>query len=124
GDLHLDALALAAGIVVLVGLVRRGGVGAIAGYVVLGGGPWLAIHESGLHATLAGVILGLMAPTRPIRQRRFIDEGALTDLSSPGAAHETIVLAKESVSVVEYLEHLLHPWTSFVILPIFALANA
>ena len=96
----------------------------IAVYVLLGVGLWLAIHESGLHATLAGVILGLMAPTRPIRQRRLIDEDALTDLSSPGAAHETMVLAKESVSVVEYLEHLLHPWTSFVILPIFALANA
>jgi NhaA family Na+:H+ antiporter len=124
GDIHLDALALAAGIVLLVGVVRRAGVRPIAVYVLLGVGLWLAIHESGLHATLAGVILGLMAPTRPIRQRRFIDEDALTDLSSPEAAHETIVLAKESVSVVEYLEHLLHPWTSFVILPIFALANA
>ena len=73
----------------------------IAVYVLLGVGLWLAIHESGLHATLAGVILGLMAPTRPIRQRRLIDEDALTDLSSPGAAHETMVLARESVSVVE-----------------------
>jgi len=124
GDIHLDALALAAGIAVLVGLVRRAGVRPIAVYVLLGVGLWLALHESGLHATLTGVILGLMAPTRPIRQRRYIDEEALTDLSSPEAAHETMVLAKESVSVVEYLEHLLHPWTSFVILPIFALANA
>ena len=124
GDIRLDALALAAGIVVLVGLVRRAGVRQFAVYVLLGVGLWLALHESGLHATLVGVILGLMAPTRPIRQRRFIDETALTDLSSAEAARETMVLAKESVSVVEYLEHLLHPWTSFVILPIFALANA
>jgi NhaA family Na+:H+ antiporter len=124
GDIRLDALVLAAGIVLVIGLFRRSGVRPISVYVLLGVGLWLAIHESGLHATLAGVILGLMAPTRPIRQRRLIDEEALTDLSSPGAAHETMVLAKESVSVVEYLEHLLHPWTSFVILPIFALANA
>jgi NhaA family Na+:H+ antiporter len=124
GDIDLVALSVAAGIVLVVGIARRAGVRQIGVYVLLGVGLWLAIHESGLHATLTGVILGLMAPTRPIRQRRLIDEGALTDLSSPGAVHETMVLAKESVSVVEYLEHLLHPWTSFVILPIFALANA
>jgi len=124
GDIDLIALSVAAGIVLVVGIARRAGVRQIAVYVLLGVGLWLAIHESGLHATLAGVILGLMAPTRPIRQRRLIDESALTDLSSPEAVHETMVLAKESVSVVEYLEHLLHPWSSFVILPIFALANA
>jgi NhaA family Na+:H+ antiporter len=123
-DIRLDALAVAAGLVLVVGLVRRAGVRPIAVYVLLGVGLWLALHESGLHATLAGVILGLMAPTRPIRQRQWVDEEALTDLTSASAAHETAVLARESVSVVEWLEHLLHPWTSFVILPLFALANA
>jgi Na+/H+ antiporter NhaA len=123
-DIRLDALAVAAGIVVLVGLARRMGVRPIPVYVLLGIGLWLALHESGLHATLVGVILGLMAPTRPIRQRQWVDEEALTDLTTAVAAHETAVMARESVSVVEWLEHLLHPWTSFVILPLFALANA
>jgi NhaA family Na+:H+ antiporter len=54
------------------------------------------MFESGVHATIAGVVLGLLTPTR------------LADGSSP----------------VETLEHALHPWTSFVIVPLFALANA
>ena len=45
-------------------------------------------------------------------------------MSTPETARETVVLARESVSVVAWLEHLLHPWTSFVIVPLFALANA
>ena len=65
-----------------------------------------------------------MAPARPLRQRELIDETALRDLSTPEAARETATLARESVSVVEWLEHVLHPWTSFVIVPLFALANA
>jgi Na+/H+ antiporter NhaA len=65
-----------------------------------------------------------MTPTRPIRQYELIDESALTDLSTPQAARETASLARESVSVVEWLEYRLHPWTGFVIVPLFALANA
>ncbi len=118
------ALGVAALLIVVVALARWSGVRHLSVYVVLGLALWLAVEESGVHATLVGVILGLMAPTRPIRQRQLIDEDALTDLSSVGAAHETAVMARESVSVVEWLEHLLHPWTSFVILPLFALANA
>jgi Na+:H+ antiporter, NhaA family len=91
----LAALALVGAIVV----VQRVGVDAVAVYVVLGAGLWLALHESGVHATLAGVALGLLTPTRPRRRG-------------------------ESESVVEWLEHGLHPWTSFVIVPLFALANA
>jgi NhaA family Na+:H+ antiporter len=91
----LAALAVVGAIVV----VQRLGVDAVAVYVVLGAGLWLALHESGVHATLAGVALGLLTPTR--RRRRGASE-----------------------SVVEWLEHGLHPWTSFVIVPLFALANA
>jgi NhaA family Na+:H+ antiporter len=118
------ALGVAAVLLVLVALARWAGVRHMAVYFALGLGLWLAVEESGVHATLVGVILGLMAPTRPVRQRQLIEEDVLTDLSSVEAAHETTVLARESVSVVEWLEHLLHPWTSFVILPLFALANA
>jgi NhaA family Na+:H+ antiporter len=85
---------------------------------------WLAMHEAGLHATLAGVVLGLLAPTRPARQPELVDAAELADVSSPEAARHTVTLARESVSVVEWLEHTLHPWTGFVIVPLFALANA
>jgi Na+/H+ antiporter NhaA len=53
----------------------------------------------------------------------MIDVEALTDLSGVLAARETSDLARGSVSVVEWLQHVLHPWTSYVIVPIFALAN-
>jgi len=123
-DIHLDALAIALGLFVGVGVARLVGIQAVWFYVLLGALMWLAMFESGVHTTLVGVMLGLMAPTQPARQRHLIDEQSLLDLSSAPAAHQTAVLARESVSVVEWLEHLLHPWTSFVILPLFALANA
>jgi NhaA family Na+:H+ antiporter len=118
------ALEVALALVAAVAAMRKVGVVAIPGYVVVGAALWLALYESGVHATLTGVVLGLMAPTQPIRQRQLIDETALTDISTVEAARETAVLARESVSVVEWLEHLLHPWSSFVIVPLFALANA
>jgi NhaA family Na+:H+ antiporter len=122
--INLEALLVAIVLAAAVVVARRLGINALPVYGILGGAMWLALHESGLHATLVGVVLGLMAPTRPVRQRELVDETALTDLSSVSAARETTRLARESVSVVEWLEHLLHPWTSFVIVPLFALANA
>jgi NhaA family Na+:H+ antiporter len=105
-------------------LLRVLGVTRIAPFVVLGVVLWLAVHESGVHATIAGVVLGLLTPTRPFRRAELIDEDDLTDLSSVDAVRETATLARQSVSVVEYLEHVLHPWTSLLIVPLFALANA
>jgi len=123
-DVSFRALEVALLLVATVAVMRKVGVVAIPAYVVVGAALWLALYESGLHATLAGVVLGLMAPTAPIRQRHLIDETALTDLSTVDAARETAMLARESVSVVEWLEHVLHPWSSFFIVPLFALANA
>jgi NhaA family Na+:H+ antiporter len=123
-DIELEALLVAVLLAVSIVVARRLGINAVPVYGILGVAMWLALHESGLHTTLVGVVLGLMAPTRPVRQRELVDETALTDLSTVASARETTRLARESVSVVEWLEHLLHPWTSFVIVPLFALANA
>jgi NhaA family Na+:H+ antiporter len=122
--IEVDALIVAIGLGGAVVAMRAAGIRPVLAYVAVGAGMWLALHESGLHATLVGVILGLMTPTRPIRQPQLIDEADLTNLSTPDAARETAILARESVSVVEWLEYRLHPWTSFVIVPLFALANA
>jgi NhaA family Na+:H+ antiporter len=66
--------------------------------VVVGCLLWLMLHEAGLNATLAGVAMGLLAPSKP--------------------------RAASELSEVECLEQLLHPWASFVVVPLFALANA
>ena len=105
-------------------LVRRAGVHSTWVYVVIGGVVWFGLYEAGIHPTIAGVVMGLLAPSTPRLQPEFIDSEELADLSDADAAHTTSELAKGSVSVVEWLQHVLHPWTSFVIVPIFALANS
>ncbi|HEX5587735.1 MAG TPA: Na+/H+ antiporter NhaA [Acidimicrobiia bacterium] len=119
----MAAVAAVGFLLAMIGL-RLVGVRSLLPYVVLGAGVWIAVQDSGVHATIAGVVLGLLAPTRPFRQPDMVDADKLADVSTVETAHETVVLARESVSVVEWLEHLLHPWTSYVIVPVFALANA
>ncbi len=108
---------------VIVGL-RRAGVQRIGVYVVVGVIFWYVVKRSGLHATLAGVVLGLLTPTKPFLRDDLIDEDVLADVSNLHAAEETVRMARGSVSVIERLEHRLYPWTSFVVIPLFALANA
>lgn len=127
GGIDGPALAMAALILLTVIAARRLRVRPTTVYVVLGIGLWIALHQSGLHATLAGVAMGLLAPTRPhgdhdLTQEEY--ERELMDVSSPRAARTTARLARRAVSEVEWLEHVLHPWTSYLIVPLFALANA
>ncbi len=93
-------------------------------YVVLGAVLWYAFHEAGIHATLAGVVMGLLAPTTAHLSADFIDTEELADVSSVDAAFTTTGIARSAVSDVEWLQHLIHPWTSYLIVPLFALANA
>ena len=117
---------LAAAMLALVAVIgiRRFGVHALGAYVLLGSVVWFALHEAGVHPTLAGVALGLLAPSVPRLQSQYIDVDELADVSSVEAAHATTELARGSVSVVEWLQYVLHPWTSYLIVPLFALANA
>ena len=93
-------------------------------YITIGIGVWLCLYEAGIHATIAGVAIGLLAPTTPHVQRDLIDEDDLLDLSDAQSAHQTSELARESVSTVEWLQFALHPWSSYLIVPLFTLANA
>jgi len=104
--------------------VRRLGVHSTWVYVVIGGTVWLGLYEAGIHPTIGGVIMGLIAPSIPRLRPELIDDDELTDLSDVHAARTTSDVARGSVSVVEWLQHVLHPWTSYVIVPIFALANS
>jgi NhaA family Na+:H+ antiporter len=117
-------LAVAVLVTVLVVVLQRLDVSTTWIYVVLGCVLWFGLYEGSVHPTLAGVVMGLLAPSRPRVRPELIDEDDLVDLSDAEAAHQTSNLARSSVSQVEWLQHVLHPWTSFVIVPIFALANS
>ena len=114
---------------VIVGVVlalRRVGLTTTPVFVLLGALLWVAVYESGVHPTVAGVVMGLLAPAAPALTREIVrsrtDE--LLDVFSPEAAHETSRMARQAVSQLEWLEHQLHGWSSLVIVPVFALANA
>ena len=95
-ELSVGWLGLALVGLVATALLRRLGVVSVLAYVPLGLFVWIATLESGVHATIAGVALALLTPARPVEGRKVLEE----------------------------LEEGLHPFTSFVVLPLFALANA
>lgn len=107
-------LALAVASVLLTVVMQRSRVRMIAPYVVNGVLLWFFLYQGGVHPTIAGVAMGLMTPLIPRNTADFVD---IEDLERDPSA-------KESVSLVEWFEHLLHPWTTFLIVPVFALANA
>lgn len=117
-------LVVAAATVAALFILRRRGsssaIGLLSGGVLL----WLALHEAGVHATIAGVIFGALTPARPVLSADLVDQSELVDLSTLAAAETTVRLARSTVSELERLEHRFHPWTSYAILPVFALANA
>ena len=95
-ELNMMALVIAGAATVLLFWMNRRGVDRLSLYLLVGTVLWVAVLKSGVHATLAGVILGFMIPNQG---RRY-------------------------VSPLKHLEHKLHPWSSYVILPLFAFANA
>jgi NhaA family Na+:H+ antiporter len=124
GGVDLPMLALAIGAVAAAALLRVVRLSWTPAFVALGVGGWLALHESGVHATLMGVAFGLLAPTTPRIDPDDVDVGELVDVSTPAAARRTVTLARRSTSTLEWLELRLHPWSTFLVLPLFALANA
>ena len=125
-ELDVVALALAAGAVAAAAVLRWARVWWPPAYVALGLACWLAAYNSGVHPTLAGVAFGLLAPARPLAPREVAERWAadMSDEPTAGEMREMTIIANETVSVAERLQHLLHPLTSFVVVPIFALANA
>ena len=112
---------LAAGVLVLiVVLTKYLDIKFTTVYIFLGLILWLCLYKSGVHPTMAGVILGLLAPAIPFISKEYVDTEELVDLS----VSKTKKIAKNSVSVVEWLLHQIHPWTAFLIVPLFAFANS
>jgi Na+:H+ antiporter, NhaA family len=109
---------------VVVALLVKPHVPWMAAYVVLGGICWIALHEAHVHPTLTGVAFGLLAPVTPRRGSGPLDVEELLSRPNFYVAQRVSREAKWTVSIVEWLEHRLHPWSAFVIVPLFALANA
>lgn len=105
-------------------------------YYLIGMVVWLALDASGIHATLAGVALGLLAPARGWVSDNRLRAILGVVLAHPRGAHwggdtdkrrdlrRAGIAAREALSPVERLELALHPWVAFAIIPVFALANA
>jgi len=127
-QLSATALALAAvGLVVLV-VMNRAGVRSIAAYVWVGVFLWVCVLKSGVHATLAGVALGLAIPLR-VSGGGGADKAEKEEGKSGAEEEEADLSAEEEDtdsprSPLRHLEHTLHPWVAFGVLPLFAFANA
>jgi NhaA family Na+:H+ antiporter len=126
--LALGWLALGAAGLAVVAVLRRLRVWYLPVYGALGVGIWWCTWESGVHATIAGVALGLLTPARPLMDdvdadRIAAELSADTDVDAAEVRDISFRL-RESVPVAERLADVLHPWTSYVIVPLFALANA
>jgi len=125
-DLDVVALSIAGAILISIVLLRAARVTWAPAYVVAGIAVWLATQASGVHATIAGVLLGLLVPVRPMAPAAVARDWAadLGDDPSAGQLATMGQLARAAASPAERLEHRLHPWTSLCIVPLFALANA
>ena len=95
-ELSVLSLAVAAAAIAVLALLNICNVRRIGIYLLVGMVLWTAVLKSGVHATLAGVIIGFFMPLK----------------------------AQEGKSPAKQLEHVLHPWVAFMILPLFAFANA
>ncbi len=127
-DLSLLWLAIAIGLLGAMVVARMLRIWSVVVYTILGVGVWFALLESGVHATLAGVAIGLLAPATPLLKEQISRDHARRALRDnmldPDELARLRFLLKESVSVVERLQATLHPVSAYVVLPIFALANA
>jgi Na+/H+ antiporter NhaA len=127
-DVSFTALAVAGGLFVVLLALRFAPVGRSIAAAVVGVGMWVALFKSGVHPTIAGLAIGLVTtaypPTRDDLERvtevvRTFREQPTPELAR--SAQQTLVSA---ISENERLQLRLHPWTSYAIVPVFALANA
>jgi NhaA family Na+:H+ antiporter len=129
------ALLIVVALIASILLLQRAHVRSPIVYVLVGGLLWYATYRAGVHPTIAGVALGLLTPARPFQRPSAVsaearrtaeetqDDPEPPDADAP-AWLELASLSKEAVSPLARVEHVLLPWSSFVIVPLFALANA
>ncbi len=140
-QLSFTALAIAAGVFIVLFIANRLGVRNLLFYVVFGLALWVAFLMSGIHATVAGVLLAFVVPaTSRYNTRDFLVNGKelLDEFDLEGEEGPNVLANEERQNIVQTLEgtcakvltplqrfeHSLNPWVSFFIMPVFALANA
>ncbi len=139
--LDLNMLMYAAGVVVILLLLNKYRVQNLLVYIVPGFFLWLFIYESGVHATISGVIAALTFPSKGvISDKTFYEQMKSLMISFKNSAEDNKAMLgnseqKEAISLMSdtvykatplmhNLEHGLHPWVVWFIMPLFALANA
>ena len=128
GSLNLVALGAAAAGLFLVWLMARRGVWRVPPYLVLGVVIWYALYRSGVHATLAGVLIALLMPVYNVRSEDVDAAGEFTALYRQAPAPGTARMLRESLNysmpLNQRLAFVLPPYVNYVVVPLFALANA
>lgn len=137
-DLALGWLGASIGLLALVGVASRVGIRSHIVYFPLAIIVWYSFVRSGIHSTVAGVALAFLTPARPMYSAAELDQKARsildtfpahedTTLARERSEHEASLLAqisRESVAPLIRNEHTLNRWSSFLVIPLFALANA
>jgi Na+/H+ antiporter NhaA len=127
-DVSLSALAVAAGLFVVLLALRFAPVGRSAAAAVVGAAMWVALFKSGVHPTIAGLAIGLVTtaypPSRSDLERVTEAVRSFREQPTPELARSAQQTLGSVISENERLQVRLHPWTSYAIVPLFALANA
>src|SRR4051795_9431556 len=127
-DVHVGALVVAALLVTALLGLRWAGVWRLTPYVLVGIALWLAIQASGVHPTLAGVLVGLLLPARPphpdVVERTREYGQALREAPDAERARLAALSAHATVPPGARLLLVLHRWTAYAVVPVFGLANA
>jgi Na+/H+ antiporter NhaA len=127
-EVALSALLAAVGVLCVLVAACTLGVRHGLVYVALGAALWFALYESGVEPVLTGLVMGLLAsaypPSRADLERASSLFRLFREQPTPDLARSARVGLEAAISPNERLERLFHPWTSYVIVPLFALANA